>query len=261
MNTMYAAVARRSREVGTLRVLGFSKRSILISFFLESVLLSALGGLLGCLLVLPLNGITTGIGNSNFSETAFNFHVSPADHVRRDGVRRHTGRCSADCFRRAMLREKKSSPRCGRSSEGRLFEGQVIYGRGTQESANRPQQASLGGALALGHALDPHRRGHLSASGRRGVSVADKFNRGAGGRSTARSDRSVRGQRTAGRDPQRHGLHRGRAQDRGGVPRSSARSNGSASTRAIGSTEGQVLVRLEDDEYQAQLHAGARDSL
>jgi putative ABC transport system permease protein len=77
MNTMYAAVARRSREIGTLRVLGFSKGSILLSFFLESVLLSALGGVLGCLLVLPLNGITTGIGNSNFSETAFNFHVSP----------------------------------------------------------------------------------------------------------------------------------------------------------------------------------------
>jgi putative ABC transport system permease protein len=77
MNTMYAAVARRSREIGTLRVLGFSKSSILFSFFLESVLLSALGGIIGCLLVLPLNGITTGIGNSNFSETAFNFHVSP----------------------------------------------------------------------------------------------------------------------------------------------------------------------------------------
>lgn len=77
MNTMYAAVARRSREIGTLRVLGFSKGSILVSFFLESVLLSGLGGVLGCLMVLPLNGITTGIGNSNFSETAFNFHVSP----------------------------------------------------------------------------------------------------------------------------------------------------------------------------------------
>jgi ABC-type antimicrobial peptide transport system permease subunit len=77
MNTMYAAVARRSREIGTLRVLGFSQGSILLSFFLESVLLSGLGGVLGCLLVLPLNSVTTGIGNSNFSETAFNFHVSP----------------------------------------------------------------------------------------------------------------------------------------------------------------------------------------
>jgi putative ABC transport system permease protein len=77
MNTMYAAVARRAREIGTLRVLGFSKISILVSFFVESVLLAGLGGVLGCLLVLPLNGIKTGIGNSNFSETAFNFHVSP----------------------------------------------------------------------------------------------------------------------------------------------------------------------------------------
>lgn len=76
MNTMYAAVARRSREIGTLRVLGFSQGSIQLSFFLESVLLSGLGGVLGCLLVLPLNGITTGIGTANFSETAFNFHVS-----------------------------------------------------------------------------------------------------------------------------------------------------------------------------------------
>jgi putative ABC transport system permease protein len=77
MNTMYAAVARRSREIGTLRVLGFSKGSILTSFLLESALLSGLGGLLGCLLVLPLNGVTTAIGNSGFSETAFDFRVTP----------------------------------------------------------------------------------------------------------------------------------------------------------------------------------------
>ena len=63
MNTMYAAVARRSREIGTLRVLGFSRGSILFSFLIESVCLSVLGGLLGCLLVLPLNNITTGIGS------------------------------------------------------------------------------------------------------------------------------------------------------------------------------------------------------
>jgi putative ABC transport system permease protein len=77
MNTMYAAVARRSREIGTLRVLGFSKGSILLSFLLEAALLSALGGILGCLLALPLNGVTTAIGNSGFSETAFAFHVTP----------------------------------------------------------------------------------------------------------------------------------------------------------------------------------------
>jgi putative ABC transport system permease protein len=77
MNTMYAAVARRAREIGTLRVLGFSRGSILVSFFIESVFLAGLGGLLGCLLVLPLNGFTTAVGNTNFAETAFDFQVTP----------------------------------------------------------------------------------------------------------------------------------------------------------------------------------------
>jgi putative ABC transport system permease protein len=78
MNTMYAAVARRSTEIGTLRVLGFSKSSIMLSFLLESLLLSVLGGLAGCLLVLPLNNITTGVGSFiTFSEINFNFRVSP----------------------------------------------------------------------------------------------------------------------------------------------------------------------------------------
>ncbi len=79
MNTMYAAVARRSREIGTLRVLGFSQGGILLSFFIESLLLSMLGGLIGCLLVLPLNNITTGVGSFvTFSEIAFNFKVGPS---------------------------------------------------------------------------------------------------------------------------------------------------------------------------------------
>jgi putative ABC transport system permease protein len=77
MNTMYAAVARRSREIGTLRVLGFSRGSILFSFFVESVLLAGLGGILGCLLVFPLNGVTSGIGSTTFSELAFAFRVTP----------------------------------------------------------------------------------------------------------------------------------------------------------------------------------------
>src|ERR1041385_3606060 len=78
MNTMYAAVARRAKEVGTLRVLGFSRGSILTSFFFESLLLSLLGGVLGCLLVLPLNNVTTGLMTfSTFSEIAFNFRVGP----------------------------------------------------------------------------------------------------------------------------------------------------------------------------------------
>lgn len=78
MNTMFAAVSRRSREIGTLRVLGFSKGSILLSFVLESIFLSVIGGLIGCVLVLPLNGVSTSVGSfTTFSEVAFNFHVSP----------------------------------------------------------------------------------------------------------------------------------------------------------------------------------------
>lgn len=78
MNTMYAAVARRSAEIGTLRVLGFSKMGILISFMIESLLLSLLGGVIGCLLVLPLNNFTTGIGSFvTFSEFTFDFRITP----------------------------------------------------------------------------------------------------------------------------------------------------------------------------------------
>jgi len=76
MNTMYAAVTRRAKEIGTLRTLGFSEGSILLSFLTESVLLSALAGILGCLLALPLNLVTTGIGSmTSFSEIAFRFRV------------------------------------------------------------------------------------------------------------------------------------------------------------------------------------------
>lgn len=78
MNTMYAAVARRTREMGTLRALGFSRASVLLSFVAESVLIAALGGLLGCLLSLGINGVSTGTTNfTSFSEMAFDFHVSP----------------------------------------------------------------------------------------------------------------------------------------------------------------------------------------
>jgi len=79
MNTMYAAVSHRSREIGTLRVLGFSKSEILLSFLMESLVLAALGGILGCLLVLPLNNLSSGIGSfTTFSETTFQFRVTPA---------------------------------------------------------------------------------------------------------------------------------------------------------------------------------------
>jgi putative ABC transport system permease protein len=77
-NTMYAAVARRTREIGTLRALGFGRWSILRSFMLESVCLALLGGIVGVLFALPVNGFTTGVGSfATFSETAFKFRVGP----------------------------------------------------------------------------------------------------------------------------------------------------------------------------------------
>ncbi len=77
-NTMYAAVASRSREIGTLRALGFPQSSILMSFLLESVLLCLMGGLLGCLATLPFNGLSTGTANwATFSEVTFSFRFGP----------------------------------------------------------------------------------------------------------------------------------------------------------------------------------------
>jgi putative ABC transport system permease protein len=81
-NIMYAAVVRRAKEIGTLKALGFSEGSILLSFLSESMLLGGLAGLLGCLLALPLNWVTTGVGSTvSFSEIAFRFHVSPAAFI------------------------------------------------------------------------------------------------------------------------------------------------------------------------------------
>jgi putative ABC transport system permease protein len=79
MNTMYAAVAYRAREIATLRVIGFSRPSILSSFVLESVLLSLLGALVGILLMLPFNGMTTGTNNPvTFSEAVFSLRMTPS---------------------------------------------------------------------------------------------------------------------------------------------------------------------------------------
>jgi len=78
MNTMYAAVAYRSREIATLRVIGFSKPSILTSFVFESLVLSLLGAILGIVLMLPFNGMTTGTSNQfTFSEVVFALRMTP----------------------------------------------------------------------------------------------------------------------------------------------------------------------------------------
>jgi putative ABC transport system permease protein len=76
MNTMYALIAARAREIGTLRALGFSKVSILTAFVIESTFLAIVGGALGCLLALPANGMTSAAGGTNFSEVAFALRIS-----------------------------------------------------------------------------------------------------------------------------------------------------------------------------------------
>lgn len=79
MNTMYAAVARRSAEIATLRVLGFSRSGILAAFLLESLFLALAGSVIGCLLALPVAQLRTGIGNMmTFSEVVFQFRITPA---------------------------------------------------------------------------------------------------------------------------------------------------------------------------------------
>ena len=79
MNTLYASVGARTREIGTLRVLGFRRRSILLGFLLEGAMLAGIAGVLGCLLALPMHGYSTGtLGWETFSETVFDFQITPA---------------------------------------------------------------------------------------------------------------------------------------------------------------------------------------
>jgi putative ABC transport system permease protein len=78
LNTMYSAVAERSREIATLRALGFGAGSVVFSFMVEALLISLVGGLLGAVAVLPLNGLTTGAMNwQTFSHLAFAFRITP----------------------------------------------------------------------------------------------------------------------------------------------------------------------------------------
>lgn len=83
MNMMYGAVMTRSKEVATLRAIGFRKRNILGSFMMESVILGLAGGILGCLMALPLHGISSATANfQTFSEVLFNFRITPAIMMR-----------------------------------------------------------------------------------------------------------------------------------------------------------------------------------
>jgi len=79
LNTMYATVASRTREIGTMLALGFRPWSIMTSFVIESTILSLVGGVLGCLFSLPVHGQSTGTMNwDSFSEMTFDFQITPA---------------------------------------------------------------------------------------------------------------------------------------------------------------------------------------
>lgn len=75
MNTMNGIIATRTREVGTLRALGFPRTSILVSFLVEAAMLSLAGGVLGVLVALPFDGLESAVGNQ-FSELAFSFRIT-----------------------------------------------------------------------------------------------------------------------------------------------------------------------------------------
>ena len=78
LNTMYSAVSERSREIAVLRALGFGGGAVVLSFFVESLLIALVGGLVGCVAVLPVNGLTTGTINwQTFSHLAFAFRITP----------------------------------------------------------------------------------------------------------------------------------------------------------------------------------------
>lgn len=77
-NTMLSALAARTREVGTLLSIGFRPIAVFLSFLIEALFLGLLGGLVGCLLVLPIHGIRTGTMNfDTFTEVAFAFRITP----------------------------------------------------------------------------------------------------------------------------------------------------------------------------------------
>ena len=79
MNTMYASVGARTREIGTLRVLGYRRRTVMMSFLIEGAILASIGGVIGCLLSLPMHGYSTAtISFESFSETVFQFRITPA---------------------------------------------------------------------------------------------------------------------------------------------------------------------------------------
>jgi ABC-type transport system, involved in lipoprotein release, permease component len=84
MNTMYASVGARTREIGTLRVLGFRRRTILLSFIVEGAILAGIGGVIGCAVSFALQSLSVALGwqfgtmsFNTFSEVVFQFRITP----------------------------------------------------------------------------------------------------------------------------------------------------------------------------------------
>jgi putative ABC transport system permease protein len=78
LNTMYAAISTRGREIATLRAIGFGAMPIVISVLLEAQLLALVGGAIGAIAAyLMFNGYTAATLGSNFSQVAFDFRVTP----------------------------------------------------------------------------------------------------------------------------------------------------------------------------------------
>lgn len=78
MITMYASVSNRRREIGTLRAIGFSRRSVLASFLIEAILISLAGGAIGCVASLALGMVQFSMMNfATWSEIVFTFHPTP----------------------------------------------------------------------------------------------------------------------------------------------------------------------------------------
>ena len=79
LNTMYAAVATRAREIATMRAIGFRGLPVVTAIMLETMLLALIGGALGCLVAWAIfNGYSVSTIGSNFSQVVFQFKVSPA---------------------------------------------------------------------------------------------------------------------------------------------------------------------------------------
>lgn len=80
INTMYTAVATRTREIATLRALGFGASAVMVSVLVEAIFISLVGGVLGgALAYLVFDGFTAATMNwQSFSQVAFAFAVTPA---------------------------------------------------------------------------------------------------------------------------------------------------------------------------------------